>query len=165
MEILKGENHPVLRKVARKVNKIDETIRKLSEDMIQTVKLAGGVGLAAPQVGVSLRVIVVNLEPEPFTLINPSLVSFSGEDYDMEGCLSLPGLFATVKRHSRVTVKGLNLKGKKVTVEADGLLSRVLQHEIDHLEGILIIDRAEPGSLRYLEEKEKPPVQVLSSLA
>ncbi len=165
MEILKGENHPVLRKIARKVNRIDETIRKLSEDMIETVKSAGGVGLAAPQVGVSLRVIVVNLEPEPFTLVNPSLVSFSGEDYDMEGCLSLPGLYGTVKRHSRVTVKGLNLKGKKVTVEADGLLSRVLQHEIDHLEGILITDRAEPGSLRYVEEKEEPPVQVLSSLA
>lgn len=165
MEILKGENHPVLRKVARKVNKIDETIRKLSEDMIETVKSAGGVGLAAPQVGVSLRVIVVNLEPEPFTLVNPSLVSFSGEDYDMEGCLSLPGLYGTVKRHFRVTVRGLNLKGKKVTVEADGLLSRVLQHEIDHLEGILITDRAEPGSLRYVEEKEEPPVQVLSSLA
>lgn len=159
---------PVLRQRARKVRKIDGSTQKLIDDMIETMRDAPGVGLAAPQVGVALRVIVVETpedEDDPqgntqLQLINPEILKSDGEQVGEEGCLSIPGYVGLVKRHMNVTVKGLNRKGKEVKVHASGYLARVLQHEIDHIDGILFTDRLEsPEDLfRLGENKERIPV-------
>jgi peptide deformylase len=159
---------PVLRQKAKKVKKIDASTQKLIDDMIETMEDAPGVGLAAPQVGVSLRVLVVSTpedqdDPQGGTqiqLINPEILKRSGEQVGEEGCLSIPGYVGIVKRAQDVTVKGLNRKGKEVKIRASGYLARVLQHEIDHLDGILFTDRLEsPAHLfRLGENNERIPV-------
>lgn len=149
-KVLTSEN-PILRTKAKKVKKIDPTIQKLIDDMIETMRDEPGVGLAATQVGVSLRVIVVETpedEEDPqggtqLQLINPEILKSAGEQIGEEGCLSVPGYVGIVKRSLSVTVKGLNRKGKEVKIKAQGYLARVLQHEIDHLDGILFTDRLE----------------------
>jgi len=113
--------------------------------MIETCRAANGIGLAAPQVGLSLRLCVINLEHlglDPFALINPKIVTKSWKKIEMEeGCLSIPGVFGIVKRPEKITVKAINLAGKENIVKADGLLARVIQHEVDHLDGILITSK------------------------
>jgi peptide deformylase len=144
--------HPVLRKKARKVAEVDADVRNLINDMVEAMRAAPGVGLAAPQVGVSSRVIVVEFGDEEdeeapkklYALINPEIVEASEEEKvnGIEGCLSIPRLVGEVERYQRVVVKGLNRHGKPVKLKAEGWLARILQHEIDHLEGVLYTDRA-----------------------
>ncbi|CAN5822722.1 peptide deformylase [soil metagenome] len=145
---------PVLRQEAQPVSEMTEDIRRLIEDMFDTMYAEDGVGLAAPQVGVSQRVIVVDArEPEqpPFALINPVILEVAGEiERDEEGCLSIPGLKEIVERPAIVRVEGTNRDGERVVMEADGLLARVLQHEIDHLNGVLFIDRVSPLKRKLL---------------
>ncbi|NLW24642.1 MAG: peptide deformylase [Clostridia bacterium] len=131
-----------LREKSKIVSKITPNIKKLIDNMLETMYDAKGVGLAAPQVGVLKRVIVIDVGEGPLALINPEIVEASGEETDYEGCLSFPGLIGEVTRKAWVKVKGLDRDGKTITVEGEGLLARALQHEIDHLEGILFIDRA-----------------------
>ncbi len=153
-EIITPTN-PVLRKAARKVGTITPELQELIDDMIETLRQAPGVGLAAPQVGVSQRLIVVeygepgddpDVEPEPpelYVLINPVISRASKERDDaVEACLSIPGYAGQVERFESVTVTGLNRKGDKVKIKAGGWLARIFQHEIDHLDGVLFIDRA-----------------------
>ena len=143
---------PVLRAKAKKVKKVDASTLKLIDDMIETMQEAPGVGLAAPQIGVSLRVIVVETpedEDDPqggtqLQLINPEILKADGDQFGEEGCLSIPGYVGMVKRNMNVTVKAQNRKGKEVKIKATGYLARVLQHEIDHLDGILFIDHISP---------------------
>lgn len=134
----------VLRRRAEEVEEIDESIRILVEDMFETMYAAEGIGLAGPQVGVSKRLIVVDLGAEEgsrFALINPVIVERAGERLkEEEGCLSIPGVSALVEREERVVVEGMDETGQPVRIEASGLLARCLQHEIDHLEGVLFID-------------------------
>jgi peptide deformylase len=138
----------ILRKKARKVPAIDKSILRLIDDMVETMQQAGGVGLAAPQVGVSLRVVVLQMpEEEPIAIINPEVVKQSGERQMVEGCLSLPGQSGEIMRYDNITVKGLDRQGKKIRIKADGFKAQVLQHELDHLNGILYID--------HLEEEEQ----------
>jgi len=147
----------VLKQKAKRVKRIDGSIKKLIKDMIETTHaVPGRVGLAAPQVGVPLRVIVVGIpEEEDIVLINPEIVRRKGERLIDEGCLSLPGFFAQVKRSESVTVKGQNQKGKEVRIRAEGLLAQALEHEIDHLSGTLYIDRLENiEKLRKVEPQE-----------
>lgn len=137
---------PVLRKQCLPVETIDDSIRELVDDLIATVDSANGLGLAAPQIGVAKRVVVVvdvqqNGKRVHKVLINPEVVSSCGEEVSEEGCLSIPGVFAQVKRPRSVVVAGISPEGKSTTVEADGLLARALLHEIDHLDGVLFIDR------------------------
>lgn len=134
---------PVLREPARPVESFDEALRRLAEDMISTMHEAPGVGLAAPQVGRSLRLIVFDIQDErgPRVLANPVLRDEWGEQIEEEGCLSLPGLYFPVRRSERVWADGFDLDGHGVTIEAEDLLARVLQHEVDHLGGVLFIDR------------------------
>ncbi len=135
---------PVLRQKAKRVRNIDGSIRKLIVDMIETMHDAPGVGLAAPQVGVSLRVIVIGLpEQEDIALINPEIVRKKGERVVSEGCLSVPGYVGQLKRAESVTVKGRDRNGKEVRIKADELLAQALEHEIDHTNGVLYIDRLE----------------------
>jgi len=136
---------PVLRREAREVVSIDPELRKLIDDMFDTMYAAEGIGLAGPQVGVEKRVLVVDLNDEEhprFALVNPTCVERSTvTEKGEEGCLSIPGVSALVDRPISVTVEGLDARGEPVRIEAEGLLARCLQHEIDHLDGILFIDR------------------------
>ena len=133
---------PVLRKKAKRVPRIDASIHRLIEEMIESMHAARGVGLAAPQIGVSLRVIVIGLpDEEPFALINPEIVKRSGQREVTEGCLSVPGYHADLTRSKVVTAKGLDPSGKEVRIKArEDLLAQALEHEIDHLNGVLYID-------------------------
>jgi peptide deformylase len=144
---------PVLRQKAKKVRVIDESIQKLIDDMIETMRDAPGVGLAANQVGVLLRVVVIEIPEQDdreqpgrdlFTLINPQIVRRSGERRLEEGCLSVPGYKADVPRSVSVTVKGLDRTGKEIRIKADdNLLAEALEHELDHINGVLYIDHLE----------------------
>lgn len=139
--VLMGD--PVLREKAKPVKEINDSILRLLDNLRDTLHEYEGVGLAAPQIGISKRVIVVENGDEYYELINPEIIKEEGRETAIEGCLSIPQLTGKVKRAARVTVKGLNREGKEVTIEADGLLARAFQHEIDHLDGILFVDRAE----------------------
>ncbi len=142
----------ILRRKAHKVTDFGAALQTLAEDMIETMHQAPGVGLAAPQVGESLRLIVVEYgdeedekaEPKLYVVANPEIARTSTEKIlGAEGCLSIPGMQGDVERFEAVTVKGLNRHGRPVTVKARGWLARIFQHEIDHLDGILFVDRAE----------------------
>jgi peptide deformylase len=143
---------PVLRKRAQTVKTVDGDVRKLVEDMTQTMIEAPGVGLAAPQVGAPVRMVVVRIEDDGpiYQLINPRIVDCHGEDEGLEGCLSLPTLQGIVKRPAEVTVEATTLDEGEVCIKADGFLARALQHEIDHLDGVLFIDRVDEDTLGWL---------------
>lgn len=142
----------VLRRKARKVTVFDANLQKLVDDMVETMRQAPGVGLAAPQVGISERLIVVEYaetdedEDAPkklFVVVNPEIVKVSTEtEQGIEGCLSIPGLVGEVERPLQVVIRGQNRRGQPVRIKAKGWLARIFQHEIDHLEGILFTDRA-----------------------
>jgi len=145
LEIIKYP-HPVLKKKCETVNQIDDEVRALVLDMRETMYGAGGIGLAACQVGVSQRVIVLDVSPfDPqhsfFALINPEIISEEGEIDHEEGCLSVPDCLEKVKRKEKVCVRGLSPEGKEVEIKGDGILAIALQHEIDHTQGVLILDR------------------------
>ncbi|MBE3563638.1 MAG: peptide deformylase [Hydrogenibacillus schlegelii] len=133
---------PVLRQVARPVAKITPAIERLLDDLAETMYAADGVGLAAPQVGISKRIAVVDVGEGLIELINPEVLETSGEQDGPEGCLSIPGVFGDVIRPARVRVRAQNRRGEWFEVEGEGLLARALLHEIDHLNGVLFIDRA-----------------------
>lgn len=139
---------PVLRKKAKEVTKFGPLLDQLVEDMAESMYAAPGVGLAAPQVGISKRVIVVDVDKTLITLINPKIQEIREKEVGTEGCLSFPNLYGDVDRSLIVTVKFQNLKGRWEKLEAKGLLARAIQHEIDHLDGVLFIDRA--VNLRYI---------------
>ena len=146
LEILEYPN-PELKKVSETVSKIDEETKTLIADMLETMYDAPGVGLAAPQVGHLKRIIVIDISEKddesegPIVLINPEIISCEGKILFEEGCLSVPEYTADVSRYAKVAVKGLNENSEEVIIEDDGLLSVVLQHEIDHLDGILFVDK------------------------
>lgn len=151
MSVLAIKKYPdeVLKKKALPVEKIDKALQRLIDDMIETMYDAPGIGLAAPQVGASIRLIVLDVniedeESEPVVLINPEITETDGLVESEEGCLSVPECQTKVKRAEKVTVKGLDRDAKEITIEADGLFARALQHEIDHLNGVLILDRISP---------------------
>jgi peptide deformylase len=148
---------PVLRQKAKKVSAIDGSIKKLIADMRETMHAEPGrVGLAAPQIGVSLRVIVIGIPDEDdIILINPEIVRRKGERLVGEGCLSVPGYAGEINRAESVTAKGRDPSGKEVRIKAEGLLAQALEHEIDHLNGLLYIDHLESmDDLRKIGEEE-----------
>jgi len=137
---------PELEEESHEVTDFNEELRQLAEDMLETMYSAPGVGLAAPQVGVNVRLVVVDpsageQEGHQAVLVNPEVVERGGRQKEEEGCLSFPGITATVDRPEHVRVKGQDLLGKTVELEAEGLMARALSHEIDHLDGVLLIDR------------------------
>lgn len=150
---------PVLRQKAKRVRSVDGSIHQLVKDMIETMHAAPGVGLAAPQVGIPLRVIVIGVpEQDEICLINPEIVRRTGERLVDEGCLSLPGYIGQIKRSECVTVKGRDPSGKEVRIKAEELLAQALEHEIDHINGVLYIDHLENmDSLRKAEPKAPKP--------
>lgn len=138
---VKKSSDPILKKVATDVEKVDKETMKLVRDMLETMYMHQGVGLAAPQVGISKRIVVVDVGDGPRVFINPKILKKWGKDVSEEGCLSIPGTFLNIKRAKKIIVEALNEKGEKFKLEASDLLARCLQQEIDHLNGILILDR------------------------
>ena len=132
---------PILRQRAKEVDKITRGVKKLIKDMFETMYDAPGIGLAAPQIGVSQRVIVIDIDDDPIALINPVIVQKKGKQIGEEGCLSVPGERYDVERYDFVRVRGFDINGYEIEVEGDDLLARALQHEIDHLDGVLFIDK------------------------
>jgi peptide deformylase len=171
--ILEGD--PRLRQKATRIRTVDDGLRKLAADMFETMREAPGIGLAAPQVGVTLRLIVVHVpagyrdEDDPefsVTLVNPEIIRSNGREIDSEGCLSIPGWIGDVPRFDAITVKAMTLDNKAVRLKARGFPARVLQHEIDHLDGILFTDRVEDrSSLRMLTEEEDDEATVAAEPA
>ena len=152
--------HPVLHAPAAPVSAIDDQTRNLVADMVDTMYAAPGIGLAAPQIGVALRVIVIDLsvgadQSQLITLVNPEFVLREGEQRHEEGCLSVPGYGGSPVRPARVTVKGLDLEGKERVYTATELLARAFCHEIDHIDGFLFVDRLTPLKRDLLKRKLK----------
>jgi peptide deformylase len=152
--------HPTLVKKAEPVELVDADVVRLARDMVDTVHAAPGIGLAAPQVGISKRLIVVDLsvgenEDDLIVLANPEIVGKEGEVTCEEGCLSVPDIREKVARPYRVTVRGLDLEGRTVEVEGEDLLARVLCHEIDHLDGILFVEKLSPLKRKLVKNKLK----------
>jgi peptide deformylase len=168
-EIITSEN-PILRRKAKKVAKITPELRALADDMLETMRAAPGLGLAAPQVAQSVRLFVAELEEseehlgsgKTYIVFNPEYVFKSDEMVDdAEGCLSIPGWAGEVTRHEQVVIKGLDQQGNRIRIEAQGLLARVFQHEIDHLDGVLFTDRiSDPEKIWPIKEGEEESVEL-----
>jgi len=149
--VVTADHNAVLTTKATRVPRVDEGVRRLMDDMVETMFAANGVGLAAPQVNVPLRVIVLRVDNQIYQLANPEMVRCQGEQTGMEGCLSVPGLIGEVTRCERVVAKGVNRHGKEIRIKGDGLLARAVQHEIDHLDGVLFTSKVNEGTLREVE--------------
>ncbi|MDU0459635.1 MAG: peptide deformylase [Geobacteraceae bacterium] len=152
--------NPELKKKSAPVAIINDAVRTLAQDMVETMYDAPGVGLAAPQIGVHQRVIVIDISasdepPGLIVAINPVIIHSEGEAYEEEGCLSVPKYAANVRRHASVVVKALNLEGVECTWRAEGLLAIAFQHEIDHLDGILFVDHLSPLKRELFQRKAR----------
>ncbi|MDO4392472.1 MAG: peptide deformylase [Clostridium sp.] len=147
----------ILRKTSREVEEVTDKIRELLDDMVETMHKYNGVGLAAPQVGILKRVIVIDLYDgeEPLQLVNPKIIKAKGKQEVEEGCLSFPNEYAKMVRPKEVTVEALDRDGKKVIITGKDLLAQALAHEIDHLNGILFVDNMIPGTLEYIDSENK----------
>ena len=146
----------VLRKRSRVVPVVDRRIRRLVADMLSSMRRAGGIGLAAPQIGVPLRVVVADVGGGPLAVVNPRLRRREGAQVGIEGCLSIPGVYGEVRRARQIEVEGRNVRGRRVVVRGRDLLARVFQHEIDHLNGVLFIDpRRLIGRRRRLRRRSR----------
>lgn len=147
---------PVLLRKAKRVSNLDGSVQKLIDDMLETMPAACGVGLAAPQVGISLRIAVIGLpDEEPIVLVNPEIVKRSGERVVEEGCLSIPGYRGEIKRSVSVIVKARDRSGKETRIKGTDLLAQVLEHELDHLNGVLYIDHLESTDELYRIKPEE----------
>ena len=158
IRIIRLEKDEILRKKSREVEKIDDKIQTLIDDMIDTMYKFNGVGLSAVQVGVLKRVVVIDIDDDTGVkvLINPKITKTKGEHEVEEGCLSFPNQYAKLIRPKEVTVEALDRSGKKITIKAKDLLAQAICHEVDHLDGITFVDKMIPGTLEYVEpEKNK----------
>lgn len=157
--IMNYKTDDILRKRARLVESINGRTLILLEDMAETMYHADGAGLAAPQVGILRRLVIINIGTGLIKLINPVIAEADGEQQELEGCLSIPGIYGRVKRPEKVLVKALDENGKPFDLEGTGLLARALCHEIDHLDGILFIDKVIPGSI--INQNDLAEVEVI----
>jgi peptide deformylase len=147
-----------LRQKAKRIGQIDESVQRLIDDMLDTLQAAGGVGLAAPQIGVSQRVVVIIIPgEEPITLINPEIIKSGGQRLVIEGCLSIPGYQGELNRSEWVKVKAKDRTGKEIRMKGEELLAQAFEHEIDHLNGILYIDRLESADKLYQIDTTESP--------
>ena len=154
IRIIREEGDEILKKKSREVEKIDEKTQELIQDMIETMHKLNGVGLAAVQVGVLKRIVVIDIYEEgvkPYILINPEIIKTKGEQTVEEGCLSFPNKFAKIIRPKEVVVKALNEKGEKIEIKAKDLLAQAICHEVDHLNGEVFIDKIIPGTLEIVK--------------
>src|SRR5947209_5231350 len=164
-KIITAEN-PILRRKAKKIHRFDPSIQKLAEEMFETMHTAAGVGLAAPQIAQSIRLFVAEFEDRKVAMINPEIVKAEGEVLGTEGCLSIPGYAGdNIRRAERIVVKGQDVRGKAIKVNAEGWFARVLQHEIDHLDGILFLDRLDrPEDLREIRPEDEEELEAAGAV-
>jgi peptide deformylase len=155
-KIITAEN-PTLRVKGKKVHRFDASIQKLVDDMFETMHEANGAGLAAPQIDISIRLFVAEYEDRRIALVNPEIVKSEGEVLGAEGCLSIPGYYgANIRRAEKIVVKAQDVRGKSVRMQAEGWFARIIQHEIDHLDGVLFLDRLDnPEDLREVSSEEE----------
>ena len=154
---LRLSNDEILRKTSREVETVDDRIKELLDDMVETMHKYNGVGLAGPQVGVLKRVIVIDLYDgeEPLKLVNPKIIKTKGEQEVEEGCLSFPNEYAKMIRPKEVVVEALDRSGKKITIKSKDLLAQAIAHECDHLDGVVFVDKMIPGTLEHVEPEKK----------
>ncbi len=157
IRIIRKDGDEILRKKAREVEKVDDKIREILDDMVETMHQFNGVGLAGPQIGMLKRLVVIDLYDDkgPIKLVNPRIIKQNGEQEVEEGCLSFPNQFAKIIRPAKVTIEALDENGKNIKIKAEGLLAQAISHELDHLDGILFVDKIIPGTLEYVEPEEK----------
>ena len=157
IRIIRENGDETLRKKAREVEIVDDKIKEILNDMVDTLHEYNGVGLAAPQIGLLKRLVVIDLYDDkgPIRLINPRIIKQNGEQEVEEGCLSFPKQFAKIIRPAEISIEALNENGKKITVKGEGLLAQAISHELDHLDGILFVDKIIPGTLEYVTDEEK----------
>ena len=157
IRLIRQTTDEILRKKSREVEIVDDKIREILDDMVETMHKYDGVGLAAPQIGILKRLVVIDLYDEkgPIKLVNPKIVKEKGTQEVEEGCLSFPNQFGKVIRPEEVVIEALNENGEKIKIEGEGLLAQAIAHEIDHLEGILFIDKVIKGTLEYSMPEEQ----------
>ena len=154
LEVMKT-GHPVLKQIAEPVEFVNKKIRQLLDDMAETMYKTDGVGLAAPQVNVSKRIIVLDDGNGLIEVINPEIVKKEGSQVGLEGCLSVPELFGDVERYDKIEVHGINRNNKNIKIKAEGFLARIFQHEIDHLNGILFVEKLVNPNEIFIHKKEQ----------
>lgn len=151
IRIVREQGDPVLREPALTVKRFDHTLARLVEDMYETMYHYNGVGLAAPQIGIPKRIVVIDAgEGHKHALINPEIISAEGSETDVEGCLSIPGVYGEVERYNQVRVRAQDITGEFFEIESGDFLCRVMQHEIDHLKGVLFVDKV----IRFITQEE-----------
>ncbi len=157
VRIVREDGDEILRKKSRKVETVDDKIRNLLDDMVDTMHKYNGVGLSAVQVGILKRVVVIDLYDDkgPIKMVNPVIIKTKGEQEVEEGCLSFPNQYARLIRPMEVVAEALNENGEKIKIKAKGLLAQAICHELDHLDGVLFIDHMIPGTLEYVEPQNK----------
>ena len=157
VRIVREEGDEILRKKSREVEQVDDRIRDLLDDMVDTMHKYNGVGLSAVQVGILKRLVVIDLYDDkgPIKLVNPVILKTKGEQEVEEGCLSFPNKYAKMIRPAEVVAEALDENGKKIKIKAKGLLAQALCHELDHLDGVLFIDKMIPGTLQYVDPKNE----------
>ena len=157
IRVIRENGDEILRKRSREVEVVDDKIRELLDDMLETMHKYNGVGLAAPQVGILKRVVVIDLYDgnAPLKLVNPKIVKTKGKQEVEEGCLSFPNQYAKVIRPEEIVAEALNENREKIKIKAKGLLAQAICHEVDHLDGILFVDNMIPGTLEFVEPEKK----------
>lgn len=156
IRIIRENGDEILRKKSREVEVVDDKIKQILDDMVETMHKSNGVGLAGPQIGILKRLVVIDLYDDngPIKLVNPRIIKQEGEQEVEEGCLSFPNQFAKIIRPAKVTAEALNENGEKITIKAEDLLAQAISHEIDHLDGILFVDKIISGTLEYVEPEK-----------
>ncbi len=157
IRIVREDGDEILRKKSREVEVVDDKIRQILDDMVDTLHNYNGVGLAGPQIGLLKRLVVIDLYDDkgPIKLVNPKIIKQKGEQEVEEGCLSFPNQFAKIIRPLEVTIEALDENGKKIKLKGEKLLAQAISHEIDHLDGILFVDKIIPGTLQYVEPDDE----------
>ena len=157
IRMIREDGDEILRKKTREVETVDDKIKEILDDMLETMHQYNGVGLAGPQIGILKKLVVIDLYDEnpPLKLVNPKIVKQEGKQEVEEGCLSFPNKYGKIVRPAKVIVEALNENGERMRIEAEGLLAQALSHEVDHLEGVLFVDKIIPGTLEYVEPEKK----------
>jgi len=156
IRIVREDGDEILRKKSKEVEVIDDRIKQILDDMVETLHSYNGVGLAGPQIGILKRLVVIDLYDNkgPIKLVNPKIIKQKGEQEVEEGCLSFPNQFAKIIRPAEVIIEALDENGKKIKIKGEGLLAQAIAHELDHLDGILFVDKIIPGTLQYVSPDE-----------
>lgn len=156
IRIVREDGDEILRKKSREVEVVDDKIRQILDDMVETLHTYNGVGLAGPQIGILKRLVIIDLYDDkgPIKLVNPKIIKQKGEQEVEEGCLSFPNQYAKIIRPKEIVIEALNENGEKVKIKGEGLLAQAISHELDHLEGILFVDKIIPGTLEYVTPEE-----------